>query len=156
MAGRSWTELFFLDEATALAAGHRPCFFCRRAAAECFRAAWSRGNGVALPKAAAMDAALHGERLEGNAKRLHPIPGSARNLPDGAMLWADRGCYLVMGGRLLHWSPGGYRSVLGSPKEPQLITPPSTVRALAAGYRPVLHPSIDADMPGKEGGPRRG
>ena len=53
MGGRSWTELFFLDEATALAAGHRPCFFCRRGAAEGFRAAWARGNGGAPPAAAA-------------------------------------------------------------------------------------------------------
>src|SRR6516225_97524 len=53
MAKRSWTELFFLDEATALAAGHRPCFFCRRASAETFRAAWAAGNGVASPKASA-------------------------------------------------------------------------------------------------------
>src|SRR5579871_6600783 len=56
MAGRSWTELFFLDEATALAAGHRPCFLCRREAAEGFRAAWAKGNAVAPPKATAMDA----------------------------------------------------------------------------------------------------
>src|SRR3954470_6686945 len=64
MGGRSWTELFFLDEATALAAGHRPCFFCRREAANRFRAAWERGNGVAPPVLARdIDAVLHRERL---------------------------------------------------------------------------------------------
>jgi hypothetical protein len=98
MAGRSWTELFFLDEATALAAGHRPCFFCRREAAERFRAAWARGNATALPKAAAMDVVLHGERLEGKAKRLHPMAGPAGDLPHGAMLWADAVCYLASDG----------------------------------------------------------
>ena len=65
MGGRSWTELFFLDEATALAAGHRPCFFCRRRDAESFRAAWARGNGGAPPRAPAMDEVLHRERLSG-------------------------------------------------------------------------------------------
>src|SRR3546814_1435864 len=64
MSRRSWTELFFLDEATALAAGHRPCFYCRRADARAFRAAWAAGNGVAPPLARVMDAALHGERLQ--------------------------------------------------------------------------------------------
>src|SRR5215813_2159952 len=63
MARRSWTELFFLDEATALAAGHRPCFFCRREDAEAFRAAWASGNGGEALRAAAIDVVLHGERL---------------------------------------------------------------------------------------------
>jgi hypothetical protein len=52
MGGRSWTELFFLDEAVALAAGHRPCFFCRRVAAEAFRAAWGKAKGGKVPLAA--------------------------------------------------------------------------------------------------------
>src|SRR3954449_11045966 len=74
MGGRSWTELFFLDEATALAAGHRPCFYCRRADAKRFRAAWERGNGVAHAAAPEIDAVLHRERLDGTAKRLHALP----------------------------------------------------------------------------------
>lgn len=156
MAGRSWTELFFLDEATALAAGHRPCFFCRREAAERFRAAWAKGNGVTPPKAPAMDVVLHAERLEGKVKRLHPMPGSFGDLPDGAMLWADGDCHLAAQGRMFRWSPGGYRPVLASPKDSRLVTPPSTLRALAAGYGPVLHPSVDAGMTAEEGGPRRG
>src|ERR1700681_773192 len=60
MGGRSWTELFFLDEAVALAAGHRPCFFCRRQSAEAFRAAWTKARGGEAPPAAEMDAVLHG------------------------------------------------------------------------------------------------
>ena len=74
MGGRSWTELFFLDEATAFAAGHRPCFFCRRDDANRFRAAWEEGNGVANIRAREMDAVLHRERLDRGKKRLHPLP----------------------------------------------------------------------------------
>src|SRR3984893_9841337 len=62
MGGRSWTELFFLDEAVALAAGHRPCFYCRRQSAEAFRAAWTMGRGGEVPYAAEIDAVLHEER----------------------------------------------------------------------------------------------
>src|SRR6195256_4886230 len=68
MGGRSWTELFFLDEATALAAGHRPCFFCRRDDANRFRTAWDAGNGTTRIPARAIDATLHRERLAGGRK----------------------------------------------------------------------------------------
>ena len=77
MGGRSWTELFFLDEATAFAAGHRPCFFCRRDDANRFRAAWEEGNGVANVLARDIDAVLHRERLEGGKKRLHRAADAA-------------------------------------------------------------------------------
>ena len=83
MGGRSWTELFFLDEATSFAAGHRPCFYCRRDDANRFRAAWEKGNGVAELLAPAMDAVLHRERLEGRKKRLHALPMPLQQLPDG-------------------------------------------------------------------------
>src|SRR5687768_17443665 len=73
MATRSWTELFFLDEAIALAAGHRPCFLCRREAAERFRAAWAAAHGAAKPAAAEIDATLHAERQERGRKRIHPL-----------------------------------------------------------------------------------
>src|SRR5712672_360060 len=88
MAGRSWTDLFFLDEAVALAAGHRPCFLCRREAAELFRAAWAAAKGTLPPAAAAIDAVLHRERLEDGRKRIHPIPASLPALPDGAVVVA--------------------------------------------------------------------
>jgi hypothetical protein len=131
MTGRKWTELFFLDEATALAAGHRPCFLCRRTDAERFRACFPDA-----PSASEMDATLHRERLKGPAKRLHPMPsifapGLMAAAGDGAWLWA---------GRWLRWTPEGY-----FPDAPPifdgLLTPPSTVAALLAGYKPVLHPS---------------
>lgn len=142
MARRSWTELFFLDEATALAAGHRPCFSCRRADARAFRDAWTAGNHMASPPLArAMDAVLHGERLDGRTKRLHPLPGPAASLPDGTMLAAGGEAFLVAGGRTRRWSPGGYGDDVVPDDIDGLLTPPSTVAALAAGYRPALHPS---------------
>ncbi len=86
MGTHSWTELFFLDEATAFAAGHRPCFYCRRDDANRFRAAWEEGNGGANLLAREIDAVLHRERLDGRAKRLHPLPMAMAKLPDGAMV----------------------------------------------------------------------
>jgi hypothetical protein len=144
MATRSWTELFFLDEATSFAAGHRPCFYCRRDDANRFRAAWEEGNGVTRPKATEIDAVLHRERLDGRKKRLHPLDGTIEALPDGAMVWAAGESYLIMQGRALRWSFGGYTAVGAELHDAQLLTPPSTVRALRAGYRPVLHKSVDA------------
>jgi hypothetical protein len=144
MSGRSWTELFFLDEATALAAGHRPCFYCRRTAANAFRRAWAQGNKMPPPRAAAMDAALHRERLDGRSKRLHPLPVPVADLPDGTMIAAGKASWLVLGGRSLLWSPAGYGDGAPAPATARLLTPPSTVRALGAGYRPVLHPSAGA------------
>src|SRR6266446_7625217 len=84
MAGRSWTELFFLDEAVALAAGHRPCFLCRRAAAGAFRAAWAAAVGTKAPSAANFDAVLHQERMRHGRKLIHAISGPPSELPDGA------------------------------------------------------------------------
>jgi hypothetical protein len=142
MARRSWTELFFLDEATALAAGHRPCFFCNREKAEAFRTAWAQGG--AAPHAPEIDAVLHRERLQHTAKRIHPMPAPLRKLPDGAMIAARDRAYLILGGRPLLWSPAGYRRGDDMPKPDGLLTPPSTVATLRAGYRPDLHPSAMA------------
>ena len=141
MAGRSWTELFFLDEATALAAGHRPCFYCRRDEANRFRTAWEAGNGVSDFLAREIDAVLHRERLEGRAKRLHPLPMTPEKLPDGAMVSQGNESFLIVQGRAHLWSPAGYRHARNMLQDGMLLTPPSTVRALSAGYRPVLHPS---------------
>ena len=143
MGGRSWTELFFLDEATAFAAGHRPCFFCRRDDANRFRAAWQAGNGVTDILAREIDAVLHGERLQGRAKRLHPLPMPLERLPDGAMVQQANQSYLIAQGRALLWSPAGYRAASKTLREVMLLTPPSTLRTLRSGYRPVLHPSAD-------------
>ncbi len=141
MGRRSWTELFFLDEATALAAGHRPCFFCRRDDANRFRAAWEAGNDVSDIRAREIDAVLHGERLERGRKRLHPSPMPVKELPDGAMVQVGEESFLIVQGRALQWSMAGYRKADGALDAAMLLTPPSTLRALRAGYCPVLHPS---------------
>jgi hypothetical protein len=141
MGGRSWTELFFLDEATAFAAGHRPCFYCRRDDANRFRAAWEEGNGVTSVLAPEIDAVLHRERLDGAKKRLHALPMRLEKLPDGAMLQSGAESYLIVQGKPLQWSFAGYRAAETAIKDARLLTPPSTVRTFAAGYRPVLHPS---------------
>jgi len=141
MARRSWTELFFLDEATAFAAGHRPCFFCRRDDANRFRAAWERGNGVSDVSAKAMDAVLHRERLDHGRKRVHVLPVRLSELPDGAMVQQDEESFLMVQGRPRLWSLTGYAHGPRELKSPMLLTPPSTLRALNAGYQPLLHPS---------------
>jgi hypothetical protein len=141
MGGRSWTELFFLDEATSFAAGHRPCFFCRRDDALRFRAAWEQGNRVAGLRAADIDAALHRERLDGRAKRLHELPMPLDKLPDGAMVQQGTDSYLMVRGRALLWTFAGYREALNAMDGAMLLTPPSTLRAFMAGYKPLRHPS---------------
>jgi hypothetical protein len=133
--------LFFLDEATAFAAGHRPCFFCRRDDANRFRAAWEAGNGVAPVLAPGIDAVLHRERLIDGRKRLHALPMPLDKLPDGSMVQAGAESYLIVQGRTLQWSMAGYRKTEKTIENAILLTPPSTVRALGAGYKPVLHPS---------------
>jgi hypothetical protein len=147
MGSRSWTELFFLDEATALAAGHRPCFFCRRDDANRFRAAWEAGNGVSNVRARDIDDVLHRERLQGRAKRLHAPSVPWPQLPDGAMLQQDAGSILIVQGSALEWSPAGYGRAQIALHNAVLLTPPSTLCALSAGYRPVLHPSAMDLMP---------
>jgi hypothetical protein len=141
MATRSWTELFFLDEATAFAAGHRPCFFCRRDDANRFRAAWEEGNAVKGIRAKEIDAVLHGERLERGKKRLHPLAVPAKELPDGAMVQRGDDSFLIVQGRALQWSMAGYQEIESTLDNAMLLTPPSTLRALSAGYRVVLHTS---------------
>jgi hypothetical protein len=141
MGTRSWTELFFLDEATAFAAGHRPCFYCRRDDANRFRAAWERGNGVSGVHAPEMDGMLHRERLDGKAKRLHALPMPLEKLPDGAMVQAGDESFLIARGRALLWSFDGYREPKNPIRDAALLTPPSTVNAFRVGYRPLLHPT---------------
>src|SRR6201992_2282554 len=98
MERRSWTELFFLDEATAFAAGHRPCFYCRREDANRFRAAWEQGNGVGDLHAPEIDAVLHRERLV-SGKRLHPLPAPLDQLPDGTMVQSGGESFMMVQGK---------------------------------------------------------
>lgn len=140
LMGRGYTELFFLDEVTALAAGHRPCFECRRADATRFAAAWARAKGLAAPpKAPEMDAVLHAERLDGRNKRPHRARLEA--LPDGAMIARGGAAFAVRGDRLLPWTFAGYGpGVARGSGLADMLTPPAIVAALAAGYQPVWHP----------------
>ena len=145
MGEGSWTELFFLDEATALAAGHRPCFMCRREAAQAFQASFPmRGQGV-TPKAGDIDGVLHTERLDGRRKRLHALTSPAADLPDGAMILQDVAPHLILGGLARPWSPSGYGAAVAALDSAQLITPPSTLAVLKDGYGPVIHPSAFGD-----------
>jgi hypothetical protein len=143
MARRSWTELFFFDEATALAAGHRPCFYCQRQRARAFQAAWAEGNGTAPLPAPTIDLVLNGERLDAKGgKRRHFIEGSVTDLPDGTMVAEGDNAYLIKSGKMYLWSWEGYASSKYPTVNVTLLTPPSTVRALSAGYAPLMHPSI--------------
>ncbi len=131
--GAGYSELFFLDEATALAAGHRPCFECRREDAKRFAAAFA-APGPPMP-ADAMDAVLHKERLDGRAKRMARRPFAT--LPDGAFV-AVAGQAMLVWGRALHpWGFGGYGGPVARPAdgEAEVLTPPSILKALAKGYR---------------------
>jgi hypothetical protein len=140
MGGRSWTELFFLDEATALAAGHRPCFYCRREDANRFCAAWDAGNGTTKVLARDIDTVLHRERLA-SGKQLHPLPMRLEQLPEGTMVQEGGDSFLIAQGRVYLWSPAGYAKATRALDHAMLLTSPSIVRTLSAGYRPVLHPS---------------
>jgi hypothetical protein len=135
MGPNSYTELFFLDEATALSAGHRPCFECQRARALVFAETFAKANGMAQARAPDIDLILHGERLA----RPRPTIGAhdAVGLPDGSFVAADDKAYLVKAGKLLRWRFDGYgMAVEFDGGRYVLLTPASIVRTLDAGYRP--------------------
>jgi hypothetical protein len=126
--GKGYTSLFFLDEVTALAAGHRPCFFCRRKEAKAF---------LGDRRVEEFDRALHGERLSERPEM------AEASLPDGAMIDLEGEAFAVRGELLLRWSFAGYAQ--GRPRlagmRGKLLTPPSILRILHQGYRPRWHPS---------------
>ena len=137
-----YTELFFCDEATALAAGHRPCYECRRADARHFATAWQAGHGGDAPRAPAIDAVLTTQRLQRDGHR-PTYPADASSLPVGTMVLIDGHTHLVGPTGLRRWSHAGY---VGSPTplpdgQVEVLTPRATVATIAAGYEPVLHPS---------------
>ena len=128
-----WTPLFFLDEATALAAGHRPCGLCRRHDHLRFREAWGRSPLKEL------DATLHAERLAGLRR-----PMALADVPDGVMVSVDGRAWRKRGDELLPWSSEGYGEARPAPAIVHPITPPSTIRAIANGYVPDAHPTVPA------------
>jgi len=143
-----WTALFFLDEATALAAGHRPCAYCRRADFNDFAEAWRRAQGVARrPRAPEIDARLHTERIDPRSRRQLTRPASIDELPDGVMVRFAGTPGLLAGETILPWSFTGYGAPIAvSPAASvDLLTPPSTAAAIACGYRPLIHPSAAAE-----------
>ncbi len=143
--GEGFTGLFFLDEVTAFAAGHRPCFECRRKDAEEFARLWpGRRRHKDRARAAEMDAALQAERLDGRSKRLHRL--AVDDLPDGAaiVMPSEEGkAAMLHGGRLLRWTSKGYVSAASRLRRVtvDVLTPPSILAVLTAGYRPFWHPS---------------
>jgi hypothetical protein len=139
--GRYYTELFFLDEVTAFAAGHRPCFECRRQDAERFAALFAGKSQRA--SAPAMDEVLHAERLDGKQKRTHRR--KLDTLPDGSMIALDGEAFAVRGKNLLRWTPSGYSGKRARPRgiTVDVLTPPAMLKVLARGYAPRWHPSAD-------------
>jgi hypothetical protein len=168
--GDGYTELFFLDEVTGLAAGHRPCFECRRAEAERFarlfsgidaNSAHSRASGnpelgprfrgdernaAARERISApmMDRILHAERLDGRTKRVHRL--AFDTLPDGAVIARGDAAFAVRGDKFLRWTPAGYAQALPRPPAgmADVLTPPSILAVLVAGYAPLWHKSATA------------
>jgi hypothetical protein len=144
MQPNRYTELFFLDEATALAAGHRPCFECRRADAQRFAGLWAAARGLREPpKAPEMDLVLQPDRVgPGRSKVVYTA--DLGGLPGGAFVRSTDGkFYLVDEDRLLSWSPAGYGAPMSRRKGAmvEVLTPRCIVAVLSAGYRPMLHPS---------------
>lgn len=145
MQPRRYTELFFLDEATALAAGHRPCFECRRQDFLWFATLWARVAGREGRAAASeMDEVLHAERVEPQGGKLTYAAPFAE-LPSGTFVRHEGRAHLVLGDRLAAWAPEGYVAPRDRPDsgEAEVLTPRTIVAVLAAGYCPALHPTAE-------------
>jgi hypothetical protein len=145
--GRSgWTELFFLDEVTALAAGHRPCFTCRREQAKEFAACFAKGNNLASITAPEIDKILHGERRASSGVVHRLTPEEAWKLPNGAMVEQAGLAFAVLGEWLVPWFNQGYGRIYDRSAVEQvetfLLTPPSTVAAIRSGYRPIWSATV--------------
>lgn len=139
-----WTALFFFDEAVALAAGHRPCHYCRRRDFLLYAGAWAAAHSLSeRPRAAEMDAVLHYQRVDSRTRRQRTTTQDFSELPDGAMVRFDGRPALVLGRRVLPWAWDGY----GEPVEPrglelvETLTPPANLLVLQGGFTPLLHPS---------------
>jgi len=131
-----FTELFFLDEATAFAAGHRPCALCRREDYNRFL------ELTGADGADEIDLRLHAERLDGNGRRLHRA--SVTELPDGAFVLRSDEPWLVLGGELLRWTPAGYTDRRAAEGTAEAITPPTLMQVLRSNWEPavpLLHPT---------------
>ena len=147
---RRWTELFFLDEATAIAAGHRPCAECRREDYRRWQAAWP-GEDTG---ADAMDLVLHADRLDGKAKRT--FTAARGELPAGVMVEHDGRPWLLTDAGLRAWAPSGYGEArpAGPGERLTVLTPAVSVATIAAGYAPALHPTASSAPSAEPSRPR--
>jgi hypothetical protein len=157
MQPHSYTELFFLDEATAFSAGHRPCAECRSADYQRFRSLWIACIGEPA-NADAMDARLHAERVARGRKSTYRAV--LANLPDGTYLVLDGRAWLAWGASLFEWSDSGYSKRRARPRDGtvEVLTPRAIVDIFSAGYRPEIHPSVNgcADTRADAAGPTSG
>jgi hypothetical protein len=140
-----FTELFFLDEATAFAAGHRPCALCRRADYSRFVELW-RELHPGPAGADAIDERLHAERVDATTRAQRRHDARLDDLPDGAFVLHNEAPLLVRGAELLRWTPAGYTERLPRPRRATatLLTPPSLVAILSSDWHsdvPLIHPS---------------
>ncbi len=143
MSPNTWTELFFLDEATAFSAGHRPCFFCRNQDAKNFKHHWIKGNpGYGFTDKTSvqeLDSILHGERI-GKDKQKRTYEEEINLLPDGSFVSIQGQPYLVKDTHLHLWTSFGYEQLIDRPAfgKIELLTPPTIVNAFRAGYHPQM------------------
>ncbi len=143
MSPNLYTELFFLDEATAFAAGHRPCFECRRGDYDRFKKLWLQGNPshhfddkVSIQK---IDAILHHERISDTNTKVSYL-AEAATLPDGCFVAIKKKPYLLNAGKFFLWTPFGYEGGISAPAEKiTVLTPASVVNAFRAGYVPQMN-----------------
>ena len=140
-----YTELFFLDEAVALAAGHRPCAECRRERFNAFKNAWKRGDDRdtdAALRAPEIDADLHGARIDGRGRKL-TYEAASHSLPNGCFIKVGGSAYLIWDDALLLWTPERYAKKVRRPNDSTVtvLTPRPTVECLGNGYEPVRHES---------------
>ncbi|MDX8349569.1 hypothetical protein SLH49_16415 [Cognatiyoonia sp. IB215446] len=140
MPERGWSALFFLDEAVALAAGHRPCHYCRRDAYHAFRNAWASGVADGADRMA-MDTALHRARVTRTRQQIRH-EADLDTLPDGVFVLLGDAAYMVQGNHLLPFAPDGYGAPIPRPAgTATVLTPRPMVDVLRAGFAPILHPT---------------
>ncbi|RJT35047.1 hypothetical protein D3227_22320 [Mesorhizobium waimense] len=142
-----WTELFFLDEVTALAAGHRPCFFCQRERASDFVRRFGEAFGIDEPRVPMVDRRLHKERLAAGGRLPRIEADDLTSLPDATMVADGASAYALRGGKALRWSFAGYGDAKDfdsiASRALGVVTPATTISVLRQGYPPVWHPSAD-------------